>query len=340
VSIATTQPVTITGSTINFAVTGIRSGVAGVDVTVTHTKFSGSYPPAGAVDTYAFYADNSKRVDLEHNSVNRGAGFKLNGWGGGSTNPVTIRYNQFTNMIGLISDGSGGYTGGYWDSHAVQLAGVNNAPNVDVAWNEFDNAPNVSSIEDNISIFASSGTSSSPINVHDNYVNGGYPNPATTPGYTGGGIMLGDGGGNYEVSQNNIVIRTTNYAVAISGGTNLTVRNNVGVSACELPDGTTMPTCNVGMYVNGTPANANDQAYGNTLGWWGDAGVIGYPYFRNDWWIPDCTVNCSNYHYGSTTLTGPDDGGIPGPRITPSDESAQTTVWQNKLAANGVTIGA
>jgi hypothetical protein len=323
VSIATTQPVTITGSTINFAVTGIRSGVAGVDVTVTHTKFSGSYPPAGAVDTYAFYADNSKRVDLEHNSVNRGAGFKLNGWGGGSTNPVTIRYNQFTNMIGLISDGSGGYTGGYWDSHAVQLAGVNNAPNVDVAWNEFDNAPNVSSIEDNISIFASSGTSSSPINVHDNYVNGAYPNPVTNAGYNGGGIMLGDGGGSYQISQNNIVIRTTNYGLAESGGSNLIMRNNVGVSACTLSNGAPIPACNVGMYVY--PDLVDNQAYGNTLGWWHPPPQS----VRNDWWIPGCTGMCSNSSYGSS-----------GSPITLADESAQTTVWQNKLAANNVTIGA
>jgi hypothetical protein len=338
VSIATTQPVTITNSTINHAVLGISSDVDGVDLTVTHTKFSGTYPPAGATDTYAIYADQAKRADLEHNSVNQGSGFKLNGWQGGS-NPVTIRYNQFTNVIGLISDGSGGYSGGYWASHGVQLAGVNNAPNVDVSWNEFDNDPNVSSVEDNISIYASSGTAASPINVHDNYVNGGYPNPTTRPGYSGGGIMLGDGGGNYEISQNNIVIRTTNYAVAVSGGTNLTMRNNVGISTCELPDGTIMPTCNVGMYEAFGPANANNQAYGNTLGWWGNAGYTGPPYFRNDWWLPGCTGNCSNYHYGSSTLTGPGDGCCGGPQITLSAESAQTTAWRNKLAANGVTIG-
>jgi hypothetical protein len=304
-------------------------------VTITHTRFDYTTPPAGADSTYAVTLTGFTRADLEHNTVTGNAGFSF---AGAQPVALTVRYNQFTNMSGDITGG------GRWSAHAIQLNGVH-APNVDISWNEVDNTPNQSDVDDNISLFESSGTATSPINVHDNYVNGGYPNPATTPGYAGSGIMLGDnGGGNvsngYEIAQNNIVIRTTNTAVAIAGGTNNIIRNNVGVSACELPDGTPLPTCNVGMYVGDwIPAGSNNQAYGNTLGWWGNAGVGG-PDFRNDWWIPGCTGNCSNYHYGSTTLTGPDDGGIPGPRITLSDESAQTTVWQNKLAANGVTIGA
>ena len=131
---------------------------------------------------------------------------QLNDWGGGS-NAVTIRYNQFTNM-----------TGG---APVIQLANMQNLPSVDVAWNETDNSPNQSAVGDNINIFNSSGTASSPINVHDNYVNGAYPNPADQGGYTGGGIILGDGGGNYQIAENNIVIRTTNYGVAIAGGTNV-----------------------------------------------------------------------------------------------------------------------
>jgi hypothetical protein len=289
-------------------------------VTITHTRFNYATPPTGALYTYAVNLENFKRAVLEHNTVDGEAGFYFQGpVAAGASNPLTVRYNQFTNMSGDITGG------GSWLAQAIQTNSVN-APGVDISWNEIDNAPNQSNVADVISLYKSSGTATSPINVHDNYVNGAYPNPATSSSYYGGGIMLGDAGGNYQIAQDNIVIRTTNYAVAISGGTNNTLRNNVGVSACVLSDGTPLPACNLGLYVwmyRPTPPPTNDQAYGNTLGWWNPASG------RNDWWVPDCTGMCTNSHYGSD-----------GSPVTLSDESAQTTVWRNKLAANGVTIGA
>jgi hypothetical protein len=272
--------------------------------------------------------DNARRAVFEHNTVTNAAGFKLNGWAGG-TNPVTIRYNQFTNMNGDVTGG------GRWAAHAVQLAGVQNAPNVDIGWNEMDNFPNQSDVEDNISVYFSSGVSGSPINIHDNYVNGAWPNPPSRTPYFGTGVMLGDGGGNYEIAQNNIVIRSVGNGVAIAGGSNETLANNIVVSACSLSDGTPV-TCGGGMFVDAAsvPIGGNAQAYNNSIGQWQELRTAG----RDDWYLPKCTGNCLNYHYPSTTLSGPTDC-CSGPQITLSDENTVATMWQNKLAANGVTIG-
>ena len=110
-------------------------------MTITHTRFNYTTPPAGADSTYAVTMENFRRADLEHNTVTGNAGFYFAVPVTGASNPLTVRYNQFTNMSGDITGG------GRWGAHAIQTNGVH-LPNVDISWNEIDNAPNQSDVED------------------------------------------------------------------------------------------------------------------------------------------------------------------------------------------------
>ena len=56
----------------------------------------------------------------------------------------------------------------------LQIEKVQNVPGIEIGWNQVINEPGKSRVEDNISIYESSGTSGSPILIHDNYINGAY----------------------------------------------------------------------------------------------------------------------------------------------------------------------
>ena len=345
VTIATSDPVTITDSTLKGVTRLIGNSVPHVKLTVTNSKFYGQYPRAGTDGDYAIYLIGFDYAHIEHNSVTQKGGFKFAGWSGAASQPpVIVRYNLADNIDGRISDGAGGYSG-VVKIQFVQLDHVNNAPGVDISWNEIHNTPYRSAVEDNMNMYCSSGTPASPIDIHDNFIDGAYPVDATAPGYTGGGILLGDNdadiGGNcdgvppaYMVAQNNQVIRTTNYGVsALAGGNagdhDLTLRNNTVIDSGLLPGTNTVKKgTNVGVPVwDGVDGNSkrtiNVEAYGNTVGWWQAQNSV-----RNDWWLPACSVDCTNYHYGDNQS-----------KITQAEESDQFTVWKNKLATNRVTIG-
>lgn len=119
------------------------------------------------------------------------------------------------------------------------------------------NEPNNSFVEDNISTYRSSGTASTPVRIHNNFIMGGYPINPATDGYSGGGIMAGDGDHDdgkvpppaYIYVYDNQVINTTNYGIAIAGGHNHKVLRNRVVNAGKLSDGTVVKASNVGVYV-------------------------------------------------------------------------------------------
>jgi parallel beta-helix repeat protein len=171
------------------------------------------------------------------------------------------------------------------------------------------NQPGQSRVEDNISIFDSSGTSGSPILIHDNYINGAYTvNPTQgnysdgtysyDNSYSGGGIMLGDGdpddssdGCAFVQAYNNTVINTTNYGIAITSGHDIQFYNNTVFSNGKLSDGETVSAQNIGAAIwnaNGESSNQfyNDGGHDNQIEWF-DHGS------RNDWWVPSAS-NWSN----------------------------------------------
>jgi hypothetical protein len=202
---------------------------------------------------------------------------------------------------------------------------------IDIGWNKVINQPGNSRVEDNINIYKSSGTSGSPILIHDNYIQGAYtikPWQADTSdstydydwSFSGGGIMLGDGVGtgtsdpSFVKAYGNTIADTTNYGIAISSGHDESFYNNRIVSDGKLPDGRTIQNQNVGAYVwdsydAGSSNFYNDSGHDNTIGW-----VQGSS--RNDWWAPVSSNMPNNIH-------------MPGP-ITSSTEAAELASWQQR----------
>jgi hypothetical protein len=311
ITIATPDPVTITNSVIE----GTSSLIISFDhakLTIINSDLYSLYPGGtGNYDDYAVYLWNFDYLNFMHDHIYQKGGINLAHWAGSykGGSPVVVKYNYAYNIDGRLADGIGGYSG-HVIANFIQLNGVTNAEGVEIAWNEVENLPNQSSVEDNISIFGSSGTANSQIDIHDNFIRGSYPFPADSTAYSGGGILLGDGGGNFEVARNNQAIETTNYGIGIAGGTNETIHDNRIVATKSTP-------YSYGMVIhNWYPAApfGNAKSYSNIVGWYRSAST-----FCNDWWLPDAVLDSNNIH-----LNGE------GTPITLTDDANEYAIWQNK----------
>jgi len=90
------------------------------------------------------------------------------------------------------------------------------------------NVPGESAPEDLINIFKSSGTPDNPLRITNNKFRGGGPS------VSGGGIILGDQGGSYQIAENNILVSPGGYGLGIVGGRNNTLRNNKVYSPADV----------------------------------------------------------------------------------------------------------
>ena len=117
----------------------------------------------------------------------------------------------------------------------VQFDHVTGSGNL-VAHNRVENRLGESYAEDAINMYKSSGTPESPIIIEHNYIRGGGPSPH------GGGIMLGDDGGEYQIARYNVLVNPGQYGMAISGGTHLSIVHNKIYSK-------RLPFSNVGLYI-------------------------------------------------------------------------------------------
>ncbi len=121
--------------------------------------------------------------------------------------------------------------------------------------------------EDQINLYQSSGTASLPIMIVNNLLQGGGPSES------GGGIMLGDSGGAYQIARGNVVVNPGQYGIAAASGTHISIEGNLVYSRQE-------PITNVGIYVwnqYATPCNAVAVA-NNQVNWLNKAGA------HNPWW--------------------------------------------------------
>jgi hypothetical protein len=152
------------------------------------------------------YLYNCYNVTVDYNNVtNVSTGvYVVNTTGGG----IVVNYNQFRNMVGPMPRGQ-----------FVQFNTVSGAGN-SISYNKGENIFGQSNPEDAINVYKSNGTPSSPIQVIGNWVRGGGPSA------TGGGIMLGDTGGSYEIASNNILVDPGQYGIAIAGGDHISITNN------------------------------------------------------------------------------------------------------------------
>lgn len=107
-----------------------------------------------------------------------------------------------------------------------------------ISYNAYDGIEGVSMPIDIINLFGCKGEPDSPIMIKGNWLRGGGSHKS------GGGINIGDGGGSYQIAEDNILVDVGQYGLGISGGNNMILRNNkvygkrkpytnVGITACN-----------------------------------------------------------------------------------------------------------
>jgi len=325
----TTEPVVLQGCHLSGAGYLIQSGT-GANLTVRNCSGVALAPsvdgqsPGHFLDTY-----QSANLVIEHNYFSGTSGIVVNRWTSGS-GTLTVRYNQVRNV-----DGRWRNNGGSTRSSFLQLNTVQNLSGVDIAYNEVINTPNQSLVEDNINLYNSSGTAGSPIRVHDNFVRGAYPYPATAGQFTGTGLTTdGDattlaGAAGYIEASNNQFVSTCNAAMNIAAGHDVYYHDNRLVTSAVLPDGTRLNATYAGTavfnYYN-QPASVffNNRIANNTIGYvkWG----ANSPYPDRQDLSPGACATCTATEH------------LPNP-ITVATEDNEYALWQQKLAQNGVTVG-
>jgi hypothetical protein len=215
----------------------------------------------------AIELDNCSNVTIEKNNIfNVAAGVVANGCTGG----INIFTNQMENMQGQINSGA--------FVQFINAGGSNN----NISYNKMQNIMGQSNPQRAIEIINSNGTFSSPITIDQNQIRGGGPNSS------GGGIMLGNGGGSYQVARNNILADPGQFGMAISGGSNISLTNNTVYAKQQ-------SFTNVGIYVwsqsgtisnstvSGNRVNFTNSSYSVNGNWLaaGEATPAGWS--TNDW---------------------------------------------------------
>jgi hypothetical protein len=313
VTVATTEPVEIDHATIRHTGAGITEGVLGTRVTLTRSKLTALAPPR-PVKQRAVELTGPASFVAERNLLIDGMGIWLGSSSDRTINisPLRVRFNDTVDV--------GRYRDPTCCVQFFQLDSV--AAGADIGWNRVTNTSGRSNIEDNINMYQSGGAGPSAIvNIHDNLIDGAYDLGNSGSGYTGGGIMVGDSGGNYTTVRNNRVVSTSNYGVAIVGGhDNHLIGNrmvNDGRDNSGTPHG---PGYAVGIPVWGDRTGPNDSAVGNTIAWKKPDGA------RNDTWI----VAPGTTNSGNVKVAG---------SVTATTEQAEARAWAVEAAANGLTIG-
>jgi Ricin-type beta-trefoil lectin domain-like/Bacterial Ig-like domain (group 2) len=347
ITVATTAPVLIENSRLTGPTDLINDPYYGNNLTLKNVIGVGVNPNVSG-QPYGMFVDAQNPVLLDVENCyfeNVHFGIWVRGYSGNrdGTETITILNNRGRNILGLVSNGNNGFLPGdiYWTwAHAIQLNNMPSVPGITIAWNEIINYPYVSMVNENINFFDSGGTSSSPAEIHDNYIQGAYPyDPGIDP-YNGGGFIT-DGSASDTVQTasafnnvyNNQILGTVNMGIEFGTGHDNVAYNNTVISSGLLSNGARIPAQNVGVMVYdlyGNIANGsmyNNNMYGNTVGWMCWAARCAWDGYRNDEYFPD---NNSYYYTNQSIASNP---------ITLQAEDGQYAAWLAKVSSNGIVIG-
>ncbi|NDK55861.1 PA14 domain-containing protein [Pontibacter fetidus] len=328
VDVRTSEPVVIVNSNIRGAGYLIKSWGHGVNITVRHTNGYGLTPTAWRdyPKSRRFLSiDVFRNVVVENCYMEGTAGIFVGEQyvGNGTTSEsIKIRYNKAKNIDGRVQG----------DTDLVQFVQFNFRGDVrgaEIGWNQVINEPGKSAVEDNINLFNSRGTSDSPIRIHNNYIEGAYPNPATGNEYSGGGIISDTNAGldqatRYVEAHDNHLVNLGNYSMGIAGGNNIRYHHNRAINSATFKDGTRF-----NMYTSGL-WSADYYKMGTTFSNSIDNNVVGITAWGWDNNRNDFTVNQYASYSNNTNLSG---------TITLQTEAAEFELWQQKLAKNGIVLG-
>ncbi|RZK27999.1 MAG: hypothetical protein EOO63_12225, partial [Hymenobacter sp.] len=237
VRVTTNDPVILTGCTFSGA-GNLVEAAEGVNLTIRNCTGQGLTPSVnGQAAGHFVAAYKAKSLVIEHNSFTQTTGIVVDRWSGQPSQTLTVRYNRVRNIDGRWRNG------GSTLSSFLQLNTVTQLAGVEIAYNEVINTADQSLVEDNINLYNSSGTAQSPIHVHDNFVRGAYPYPATSNNFTGTG-MTTDGDGStlalaagYIEADHNQFVGTGNAAMNLAAGHDVYYHDNRAVTSGTLPDG-------------------------------------------------------------------------------------------------------
>ncbi|MBH8559388.1 hypothetical protein [Hymenobacter negativus] len=331
VSIQTTEPVTLSGCVLAGAGNLIEATRSGAQLTIVNCQ---GYGLAQSLDNirhgHFLEANSAKSVRVEHNYFEHTSGISIYQWSGDGTpaQTLTVRYNSARNIDGRYRNGG---------STPVNFLGLNGLPNlagIEVAWNQVINEPNQSLVEDNINFFNSGGTRTSPARLHDNYIQGAYPIPATSDTYAGSGITL-DGTGRAPITttawvegyDNQLV--STCAALNIASGHDNHFHHNRIITSGLLPDGTRLAANYAGIgvwnaYKQPPTVFFHNHVSDNVVGFvhWGGSTPLPNRQDLSTGACPTCTA--------TTHLPNP---------VTLQTEQAEWALWQRKLRAQHVHVG-
>jgi hypothetical protein len=353
ISIDTSEPVVIENCFLQ-SEAGARlitnnPGQPHIDVTIRNNYARALDPGGDGLSVGRFViVQFVKNLVIEHNYFENTGGIYVLGPEPGAQS-IKIRYNDCKNLNGYVTDGNGSYrcpggtfsdldsvcdnsfaAGGHVPANFVQFDKVQNAADVEIAWNRIVNEPYQSLVEDVFSFGNSSGTPSSPIVVHDNFVKGAYAIHPKVDSYTGGGVSMGDGGSAYITAFENHVVKTQNYGLAVfsdgSGASHdLEQRNSRAISSGKLDDGTPMRCSSNGLQMANGP---NDSAHDLLIGWaYGDGSL-------HDWDLAAVEA-CGSLCWNIKSFQGSGPNGAP----SLADEAAEAALWLSKLDASGAHVG-
>ncbi|HEV2274962.1 MAG TPA: RICIN domain-containing protein [Acidobacteriaceae bacterium] len=347
VTVATTEPVIIENSHLRGPNDLIADPYYGNDLTVRNVVGIAENPNVlGQSNGMFVNAQNPVHLDVENSYMeNVEYGVFVRGYSGARDGyqTIVIKNNRARNMSGLISNGNGGYLNGEtnWSwSHFIQLDYVLSVPGMDIGWNEVINYPYQSFVEENINMYRSSGTSDSPLQIHDNYIQGAYPANPATDSYNGGGIAT-DGGADdtpqtstaFNEIHDNQIVGTVNEGISIDEGHDNVAYNNRVISSGLLKDGTQIAGQNVGLVIYDVYGNTqsgsmyNDDMHDNTVGWMCWASRCSWDAYRNDDYFP---MNGGDYGSNPSLPWGP---------VSYATEDSEYPSWLSKLANNSAQVG-
>src|SRR5690554_307724 len=241
------------------------------NVIIRNNKF-GSSPTKLAI-----YLDNCKNITIIDNTFEN----VQSGLVAHNSEGIKFEYNDVTNVVGPLK-------GGEKIGNMVRFDKVRGAGN-SISYNVSENFAGESSPEDLINLNQSHGTPLSPIMVKGNWIRGGGPSPS------GGGIILGDVGGSYQIAENNIVVDAGQYGMSIAGGNNMIIRNNKIY-------GKRQSFTNVGLYAanwyESLGQSHNITVANNEINYTNKEGKL------NNWWFADNmgTINSKETNRNNSSL--------------------------------------
>ncbi|MBP0110350.1 hypothetical protein [Bradyrhizobium vignae] len=284
ITIETSEPVTIRDS----VVVGVGNLIYGRNVNGIIENVSGfgiGSRPGKFLDLTV-----DRHLDVVQNRMSNVWGIRISGTG---ENKLLPRLNLRRNFSYNLRDGLETH------SHFIQLVG-GTFPGAQILENIAINAPWRSHVEDVINIYDARGTPTDPIQIKENKILGAYPPDPANDSFSGGGIIV-DGGSNstpdsasaYVQIENNIVIATTNYGIALAAGNHNSVRGNTIVSSGMVSSTIPSRAQNVGLYIWNLYKQSehvffDNAAFENEIHWMKVSSPNARDQVLNPMWLPDC----------------------------------------------------